>query len=287
MNYPYFIPGAQADPASFVADTTLQLGAYNKPLDARTLISVDYSQLIPAVTLENFFIRVRPGGEPQLWIDAASIDTTSTLLTFYAEGGIGGQAYEVVINTMLVDSGVRSDLLTINVLGDGCACMVLSLPPVSGGGATSGDGSIIVNMAPRFFVSASTPIGANVLDRWYNTTTGDIYDFVSNGLTSWWEKATVGGGGGYGANIVKMNPITPDGFTVGFTLTATDGTAVNIQTSNNLLVSVDGVWQEPTVQYAASIDVIEFAQAPFADSEIFMLWASPPPDTPPAPLRGS
>lgn len=280
------IPGQQADPTLFTASALGQLGAYNKPLDARTLLSVEYSSLTPSVTLVGYSFRVRPGGEPQLWLDTAAIDSTSTMLSFYVGGGIAGQAYEIVINAMLADSEIRSDVLTVNVLGDdGCGCMVLSLPQTPPG-SVSGDGSVTVNTAPRFFVSATTPIGANVLDRWYNSVTGNIYDYVSNGLTTWWEEATIGGGGGYGANIVKMNPITPDGFTVEFTLTATDGTEVDIQTSNNLLVSVDGVWQEPTLQYAASVDVVEFAQAPFADSVIFMLWLSPPPPTPPAPLAG-
>jgi hypothetical protein len=282
MNYPYPIPGAQVSPALFTADTTLQLGFYNKPLDARTLISVDYSQLVPAVTLLGYSFRVRPGGEPQLGIDISTLDTAGTSLSFFVTGGIGGQAYQLVINATTNDNETRSDVLTVNVLGDDCGCALVGPPPLPGG-AVSGDGSITVNTAPRFFVSATTPIGANVLDRWYNTTSGNIYDYVSNGLTTWWEEATIGGGGGYGANIVKMNPITPDGSTVEFTLTATDGTTVDIQTSNNLLVSVDGVWQEPTLQYAASVDVIEFAQAPTADSVIFMLWLSPPPPTPPAP----
>jgi hypothetical protein len=145
----------------------------------------------------------------------------------------------------------------------------------------SGDGSVVVNIAPRFFISATTPVGARVLDRWYNSITGSIYDFVTNGLASWWEESTIGGGGGYGANIVKMNPIVPDGSTTQFTLTATDGTLVDILGTNTLLVSVDGVWQEPETQYGAAVDQIVFAQAPFSDSIIFMLWLSPPPSTPP------
>lgn len=281
MNYVYPIPGAQGDVASFVANTTLVLGTLDKPLDARTLVTVDYSQLTPTVEIENYSFRVRPGGEPQLRLDASAVDVTLSLLTFYAEGGIAGQAYEIIINAKLANTEVRSDTLMVNVLGgDGCGCMVwptLSASP----GSVSGDGSLIVNTAPRFFVSATTPIGANVLDRWYNSTTGDIYDFVTNGLTSWWEKSTVGGGGGYGAQVVTMNPITPDGVTTTFTLTATDGTTVDIPTANTLLVSVDGVWQEPEVQYAASVDQLAFAQPPLLDSIVFMLWLSPPPPTPP------
>jgi hypothetical protein len=41
-----------------------------------------------------------------------------------------------------------------------------------------------------------------------------------------------------------------------------------------LLVSVDGVWQEPTLQYSAAGNVVVFGQAPNADSAVFMLWFS-------------
>jgi len=283
MNYPYFIPGAQADPASFAANTTLILGTLDKPLDARTLVTVDYSGIIPADTVAGYLFRVRPGGDPQLWIDAAALDATKTILTFYVSEGLRGKAYELVVTAKLTSGGVRSDLLSVNVLGGDCDCASVIYPLGYRTNAVSGDGSIYVNTAPCFFISATTPIGANVLDRWYNTTTGSIYDFVTNGLTSWWEEAIVGGGGGYGANVVKMNAITPDGATTTFTLTATDGSTVDIVTANTLLVSVDGVWQEPTTQYVASGNKIAFAQPPSLDSIVFMLWLSPPPDTPPAP----
>jgi hypothetical protein len=283
MNYPYLIPGTQADPASFAANTTLILGTLDKPLDARTLVTVDYSGIIPADTVANYSIRVKPGGDPQLWIEDATVDSTNLLLTFFVSEGIGGGAYEVIVTAKMVSGNIRSDMLTVNVMGEGCAC--IPMPAYPRGNSVSGDGSVYMNDRPRFFVSLTAPIGAHVLDRWYASATGSIYDYVTNGLTSWWEEATLGGGGGYGANIVKMNPIVPDGVTFEFTLTAVDGTAVDIQTSNNLLVSVDGVWQEPTAQYGASVDIIEFTQPPFADSVVFMLWLSPPPDTPPPPLR--
>jgi hypothetical protein len=284
MSYPYLIPGMQTDPASFVANTALVLGGYDKSCDARTLITVSYANIIPADILVNCSFRVKPGGDPQLWIDSAKLDTAKKVLTFFVSEGLAGQAYELVVTAKLASGNIRSDVLTVNVLGDDDACCAVPLPTYRVN-EVSGDGGTVVNTAPRFFVSATSPIGANVLDRWYETSTGSIYDFVTNGLTSWWEKAVVGGGGGYGANVVKMNAITPNGVTTNFTLTATDGTTVAIITANTLLVSVDGVWQEPSVQYVASGNQIAFSQPPFADSIIFMLWLSPPPATPLAPLR--
>jgi hypothetical protein len=282
VNYPYPIPGSQGNLYAFAVSTTLILGTLNKPLDARTLVTVDYTGVIPTDTVAGYSFRVKPGGEPQLWVDSAALDTSDMLLTFFVSGGIAGRTYDVTVTARLASGNVRSDTLTVNVLGDDCGCAPIPVPRYRVNNV-SGDGSVYVNTAPRFFISATTPIGANALDRWYDVVSGDIYDFVTNGLTSWWELSTLGGGGGYGANIVKMNPIVPDGVTMQFTLTATDGSDVAIQTTNSLLVSVDGVWQEPTTQFSASGDLIEFSQPPFADSIVFMLWLSPPPNTP-APL---
>ena len=167
--------------------------------------------------------------------------------------------------------------LTINVLGDDCDCTsVLPIYPLGYLNAVSADGSIVVNSAPRFFVSSTAPINANVLDRWYNTTTGNVFDYITNGLVSYWTEAgTGGGGGGNTGNIIKMQSIAPDGVTRTFTLIATTGETVNVINTNTLWVSVDGVWQEPLAQYNAVDNQIVFTQPPFADSVIFMLWFAP------------
>jgi hypothetical protein len=277
--YQYLIPGMQGDPASFIVNTTLTLGSLDKPLDARTHVTVSYASVIPADTVANYAFKVKPGGDPQLWIDTAALDATKTILTFYVSEGLAGQAYDLAVIAKLASGNVRSDVLTVNVLGDDCGCCSVPMP-ISQINNVSGDGGMFVNAAPRFFVSNTTPVGANVLDRWYETATGDIYDFVTNGLTSWWEKSTVGGGGGYGALAVKMQPIAPNGVTTNFTMVATDGTTVNVPNANPLLVSVDGVWQEAVAQFEASGNQISFAQPPSADSNVFILWLSPPPVTP-------
>lgn len=275
MNYQYQIPGQQGDPAAFVADTTLILGTYVKPLDARTLISVDYSQLIPAVALDSYSFRVKPGGEPQLWISEPELGLDANSLAFFIDGGIGGRAYTVTINATLASGEVRSDVLTVQVLGDDCGSCAPIAPPPPTGGIVSGDGLVIVNTAPRFFVSGTPPVNANVLDRWYDTATGVIWDYVSNGATSLWVPAGGGGGGGGGVNILNITPILPDGSTTIFTLTAVIGVPVTIVGSNTLFVSVDGVWQDATTQYYATGNRISFAQAPAADANVFMLWFAP------------
>lgn len=276
MNYPYPIPGSQANPAAFVADNTLDLGSYAKPLDARALITVDYSQLVPAVTLKGYSFRIRPGGEPQLRLENSTLSGAS--LSFYVNGGIGGRAYEVAIVVKLANTETRTDMLTVQVLGDDCGCALLPPPPAQG--VVSGDGSVIVNDLPRFFVSATIPVGANVLDRWYNVVNGEVYDYISNGLSTLWQLAGGGGGGGgIGSNVAVINivPIMPDGVTTLFTLSAIGGAPVNIASSATLFVSVDGVWQDSQTQYYAVGNQIQFAQPPSADSAVFMVWFAPAP----------
>jgi hypothetical protein len=276
MNYTYKIPGAQTDPNYFTADNTGVLGDLDQPLDGRTLVTVDYSSLAPAITLESYSFRVNLGGMPNLWIEDPAIDTTNVLLTFYLSGGIGGRQYQVTILATTDDTTVRSDVLNVNVQGDGCGCSLVAPLPYFGD-ATSSDGSIIVNTAPRFFVSATAPVAPNVLDRWYDTTNGVVLDYISNGLfTSWVIAGGSGGGSGGGGSstIRRLNPIAPDGVKTSFNLTAIDGTTVMIAADAYLMVSLDGVWQEPTYQYSAAGNIVVFAQAPTADAHVFMLWFS-------------
>ncbi len=279
MNYPYLIPGSQADPAAFVANSTLVLGTYDKPLDARTKIQVDYSALVPNVTLVGYSFKVRPGGEPQLWVSNSAIDKVdSTIFTFTISGGIAGRAYEVVLTTKLSSGDVRSDVLAVNVLGDNCGCLIVA-PTLYHNGVVSGDGSVIVNTAPRYFISGTEPIGGRVLDRWFDTATGDIYDCASNGLSVYWIIAGSGGGGGGGGSsavILNITKLHPDGATKAFTLTATNGRPVTVLGANTLFVSVDGVWQDATTQYTAAGNQITFSEAPVADADIFILWFAPP-----------
>jgi hypothetical protein len=273
QSYPYPIPGSIGNLNAFIADNTGVLGDVDQALDERTLITIDYSQLTPGVTLTGYSFRVSPGGSPQLSIGGSILGATS--LSFYVSGGIGGRQYQVKVIVTLGDTERRSDVLNVNVLGDGGGCS-LPMPALGLKDATSGDGSIIVNEAPRFFVSGTPPVGANVLDRWYNTTDGLVYDYISTGVGTLWSLVSSGGGGGGGggssSTIRKLISITPDGATAQFTLTSGDGTPVAITNSSYLMVSQDGVWQEPGLQYVASGSSITFAQPPAADAQIFMLW---------------
>ena len=86
-----------------------------------------------------------------------------------------------------------------------------------------------------------------------------------------------------GAVAIKpcQNINTPPGFQDGsrttFVLTVkSDGTHPNLAGPEELLVSIDGVIQEPAIQYAASGDSITFNQAPTADAYVFISWFKTP-----------
>ena len=277
MNYAYPIPGQQVDPTAFVANSTLILGSFTKSVDMVMALSVDYSQLAVAFTPQSYSFKIKPGGEPQLLLTKVTL--TGEVLAFTVSGGIAGRSYEIAVNMTGTAGNTRTDVLTLNVLGEDCGCQqVLPLPIEGYGEITSGDGSLTVNDRPRFFVSHTFPVQPRVLDRWYETTTGNIYDYVSNGLETYWLLSGGGGGGGggggSGANIITITPITPDGTTIQFSLYSSQQ-AVEIINANTLFVSVDGVWQEPVIQYQAAGNLIQFSQPPSADSHIFMQWFAP------------
>jgi hypothetical protein len=277
MNYVYPIPGSStSNPNAFVADNTHVLGDLDKSVDSQPEVTVDYSQLTPAVTITGYSFRVSPGGEPQLWVDTTS--NTTTMLSFFLRGGIAGVQYALKIVALLGDTEIRTDTLNVNLLGDNCGCQLFGSPPPAAGSSVSGDGSLIVNTAPRFFVSGTPPVGANVLDRWYNTTNGLTYDYVTNGVTSSWQVSSGGGGGGGGgiSDVVAIAQIFPDGVTTTFTLATATGGAVNVTDPVNLFVSVDGVWQQSITQYNVSNgNLLTFASAPSADSNVFIVWFIP------------
>lgn len=79
--------------------------------------------------------------------------------------------------------------------------------------------------------------------------------------------------------IVNINtpPGFQDGVRVSFVLTVkSDGTNPNLAGPEELLVSIDGVIQEPAIQYQASGDSVTFLQAPTADAYVFISWFKTP-----------
>jgi hypothetical protein len=78
-------------------------------------------------------------------------------------------------------------------------------------------------------------------------------------------------------NTVLLSPIVPNGVQTVFTglTVASNGHAVNVAKNEELLVSVDGVQQQPGGAYNALNATITFSEAPAANSNIFIVWFGP------------
>jgi hypothetical protein len=73
--------------------------------------------------------------------------------------------------------------------------------------------------------------------------------------------------------VWSLKPLVFNGTQTTFTLeTRQPGETVNVQKSEELVVSLDGVVQEPGVDFNASTSQIVFAQAPAADVKHFLTW---------------
>jgi hypothetical protein len=277
MNYP--IPFSQTNTAYYYVNSTNKMGSFDKPLDGRVQLTMDYSKLIPTVSVDKIWFEIEPGGVPPLTID--SVVVADPLVTFYVDGGYSDMSYNVVANAVLDDGSIHSDLLIINVFGEGgCACGSEG-DTYKNNFIQYGTQEVFVNKYPRFFVSAIAPTNANLLDRWYNLIDHVWYDYVTDGVTNFWAISGVGtpppdtgGDSGVSGNITikRMQPLELDGVTTTFSLISTDLFIPNVTTPNSLFVSIDGVWQEPTIQFDASGGSITFATAPAVDSYVFILW---------------
>jgi hypothetical protein len=81
----------------------------------------------------------------------------------------------------------------------------------------------------------------------------------------------------FAAGICLVNPIAPDGTatTFGSLTIVSGGTPVNATRSEDLSVSLDGVIQEPVIDYTAFGNSITFTTPPAADSVVFMIFFGP------------
>jgi hypothetical protein len=73
-------------------------------------------------------------------------------------------------------------------------------------------------------------------------------------------------------STVKMQALTFDGSTTLFHMLTMPGDTPNIAASSDLIVSLDGVIQQPDTAYIASGNQIQFTVAPNVDSVCFIVW---------------
>lgn len=179
----------------FYANNTFTLGSISKPVNARTLITVDYSSLAtPPIAITAYWFEIDIGSNPPLTV--SNPNATGSVLTFLLSNGVPGVAYQLSINVNYGDQ-TRTDILSVEVPDDNGCCgggvafplpgTPLAIPPLNNiAGFLTGEGTVFINTGVRFFVSAVAPQSANILDQWYNSTTKVISEFVTDGGTTFW-----------------------------------------------------------------------------------------------------
>jgi len=125
--------------------------------------------------------------------------------------------------------------------------------PSGGGGGTS-----------LTYTAASTPPGsANIADQWYNTSSNTLYEYISDGTSSYWvdiQTPTVSST----VSLTYLNrSYTGDGTTVNFNVTS--GSTVN-----NVLVYVAGLAKMPTTDYTITGTTLTFVSAPIGSAVIMI-----------------
>ena len=235
--------------AVFFPDGSGAVGSAFKALDAQMLVTFDYSAVVtPGGTPESissFTLDIQTN--PQLIVSKASI--SGNRVNFIVSAGVGGLTYGLTVGTTFTDNSIHNDVLYINVVtspADGCCTPGgMAVAPIAGGyqQALLAQIGVYGNTMPRYFVSPTEPPGAKIFDRWYNSTTGVISDFVTDGVSPWWQslysldvnltKVTLFYASG--PNQITFNTTSPDLFS----------NSISMKSSYAMDVSVNGVRSLP------------------------------------------
>lgn len=193
MNYPVPVPpGAYTGTSVFFVNSTFQLGAITKPVNAKNLVTVDYTSLsLPSLGIITFWFEVDIGSAPPLIINNAMIAIGGNQLEFVVSQGVPGVTYTISVNITYGTSLTRTDKLVVSVPAEECGCTGGSGNPVfpisNLGGFVNGDNTVFISTFLRYFVSSQAPLGANIFDQWWNTTNGVLSEYVTDGLNLFWE----------------------------------------------------------------------------------------------------
>ena len=183
----------------FYANNSFTLGSISKPVNARTLVSVDYSQLPGGITggITAYWFEVDVGSNPPLTVSNPNTDPGSSILTFLVSNGVPGVSYQLSVS-MTYGEQTRTDILSIEIpASDGCCGTNVSSFPLPGApiaipaldniaGFLTGEGLVFINTGIRYFVSAVPPQSANILDQWYNSTTRVLSELTTDGANLIW-----------------------------------------------------------------------------------------------------
>ncbi len=183
----YALPAGitNTDSVIFYANITDVLGTMVKDLGDQTLVLIDYSQIIPALTLQSYSFTVDVSSNPALVISFPEIDTTNTVLKFLLSGGLTGQDYNINIVTMTT-TGTRLDMLAVNVPSSEGPCnRIIPMPPMYTVLPLGTRG--YVNSGVRFFWGNTPPTNPNILDQWLNTDTEVLSEWITDGTAFSWK----------------------------------------------------------------------------------------------------
>jgi hypothetical protein len=250
----------------YASDSSTSLGKFSKDAMASVMCRLDYSKLAvpPGTETESFTIDV--GSNPPLAVSSSSYNQTGKYVDFILSGGIEGQEYHLSIS--ITGTVARTDTVVIDVPST-ADCGMLA-PGLNVATYPAGYGTVYINSAIKYTVSSAQPPGANIKDQWYDPSTSVLYEYITDGVSVWWQQIipTLEST----AATYKLKPIVPNGVTTAFTLMTVSGKSPIIGASTDLIVSVDDVIQNPDVDYRAFQDQIQFTVAPAIDSVVFMTW---------------
>ena len=206
MNYPAAVPINYSNTAYFYPDDTGVLGSFTKSVDAKTLVSLDYSSLLSSLTsklsIKSISFVLNYGSAPQLIVSGATLEPTTNIVTFLVSGGLNGLKYNIQIMATLSDGAtVNTQSLEVVVSTPGVTTGNCNTMVPTGGGPPipdvyqqaqilNGDQTRFGSSFMVFWVSDTAPTTANILDRWYNTTNGLIYDRATDGISVFWVSST-------------------------------------------------------------------------------------------------
>lgn len=213
--------------AYFYANNTFNLGSISKPVNAVTLVSIDYSQLPGSPTnFSTWWFQVDVGSQPPLTVTNPIL--TGSVFTFLLSNGVPGITYNLDINIAYGTGPItRTDTIIVEIPSDDCGCGTgaPSFPspgapitiPTSGNiaGFLTGEGLIFLNSGVRFFVSGVAPASANILDVWYNSITQVTSMLITDGSNLIWlsfnETPQVETEGLFSEhlNVISLNTVSP------------------------------------------------------------------------------
>lgn len=203
------------------------LGNLAKPQIDKLMVQMDYSGwLQPGEMLQSASYKLSPGTVPPMLTTNSAIGPTLAtpplvggLVTFLLSQGQPGVTYALLVTVVSTLGRTKTDPLGIQVnangRGEDCGPYDRRSPPgypsLPGGypagfvppvqppampaqqeaSVLNGNSTVVATSFITFSVGPSAPAPANILDKWWNTVDGCLYDYVTDGVSAFWINSTV------------------------------------------------------------------------------------------------